>query len=78
VCLMNLQARTFIFSTFATDLMLLALMLVGVLRWKIDCEMGRIWWVLFTQVSSPSYPAVGTEATVIAKLTLAIRVWHGL
>jgi hypothetical protein len=60
-----LQARTFIFSTFATDLMLLALMLVGVLRWKMDCEMSGIWWVLFTQVSFPSHPAVGT-ATVIA------------
>jgi len=73
-----LKYRIFILATFATDLVLVALMLGGVLRWKIDYGMGRIWWVLFTQVSITSYPAVGTVATVIAKLTLVIRAWHGL
>jgi hypothetical protein len=73
-----LKYRIIVFSTFATDLVLVALMLVGVLRWKMTGEMGGIWWVLFTQVSIPSFPAVGTVASVIAKLTLAIRAWHGL
>jgi hypothetical protein len=60
------QARVFIFSTFAADLVLVALMFRGVLRWKIAGEMGGIWWVLFTQVSFPSRPVVGTVATMIA------------
>jgi hypothetical protein len=63
-CFLNdpLQVRAFIFSTFVTDLVLLALMLVGVLRWRMAGEMGGIWWVLFAQVSIPSY----TAATVFA------------
>jgi hypothetical protein len=45
-----LRTRLFIFSTFASDLVFLAFMLAGVLRWKEPRRKGGIWWVLYTQV----------------------------
>jgi hypothetical protein len=39
-----------VFSTFASDLVLLALMLVGLLRWKNARQRCGIWWLLCTQV----------------------------
>ncbi|KAI0256382.1 hypothetical protein BJV78DRAFT_1278883 [Lactifluus subvellereus] len=38
-----------IFSTFITDLILLALMLIGLLRWQEARQRGGIWWLLYTQ-----------------------------
>jgi len=38
-----------IFSTFITDLILLALMLIGVLRWQEARRKGGVWWLLYTQ-----------------------------
>jgi hypothetical protein len=45
-----------VFSTFITDILLLALMLVGVLRWREVRQRGSIWWLLYAQVSL-SHPA---------------------
>ena len=39
------------FSTFITDVALLALMFTGVWRWKEPREKGGVWWLLYTQVS---------------------------
>jgi len=36
-------------TTFISDLLLLALMLVGVLRWHEARERGSVWWLLYTQ-----------------------------
>jgi hypothetical protein len=38
-------------TTFISDLLLLVLMLVGILRWKEARERGSVWWLLYTQVS---------------------------
>ncbi|KAI9462185.1 hypothetical protein F5148DRAFT_1286458 [Russula earlei] len=43
------ETRVAILSTFTTDLVLLALMLSGVLRWKEGRQKGGIWWVLYKQ-----------------------------
>lgn len=48
-----------ILSTFITDLVLLSLMLIGVLRWKEARQKGGVWWVLYTQVGL-SHPAGAT------------------
>ncbi|KAH9999662.1 hypothetical protein BJV74DRAFT_166007 [Russula compacta] len=45
----TLHNRISIFCTFTTDLILLALMLAGVLRWKGEGESGYLWWLLYTQ-----------------------------
>ena len=45
------QNKVGIFSTFITDILLLALMLVGVLRWREARQRGSIWWLLYAQVS---------------------------
>jgi len=44
-----LRTRLFIFSTFLSDLVFLAFMLAGVLRWKEPRMKGGIWWLLYTQ-----------------------------
>ncbi|KAH9999661.1 hypothetical protein BJV74DRAFT_882932 [Russula compacta] len=44
-----LQIRLPIFSTFITDLVLLMLMFIGILRWQGARESGSIWWTLYTQ-----------------------------
>jgi len=44
-----LHTRVCIFSTFITDLALLVLMLLGVLRWKKTHERSGIWELLYTQ-----------------------------
>jgi len=40
-----------IFSSFATDLLLLVLMLIGILRpgWKQARQQGSLWWLLYMQ-----------------------------
>jgi hypothetical protein len=53
-----------IFTTLITDVILLTLMLIGVLRWKESREKGGVWWLLYTQVS-PSHPA-GTTLILMA------------
>jgi hypothetical protein len=40
----------FVLSTFITDLVLLALMLIGALRWH-NSRRGRIWWLLYMQAN---------------------------
>jgi len=45
----SLHNRTSVFSTFITDLVLLVLMLVGVLRWKNARRTSGIWQLLYTQ-----------------------------
>ncbi|KAH9969866.1 hypothetical protein BC827DRAFT_42482 [Russula dissimulans] len=45
----SLHNRTSVFSTFITDLVLLVLMLVGVLRWKDARRTSGIWLLLYTQ-----------------------------
>jgi hypothetical protein len=47
------HARLYVFSTFITDLVLLALMLAGVLRWCSIRGRGEIWQLMYTQVKSP-------------------------
>ena len=62
-----------IFSTFSTDLILVTLMLVGVLRWREPRQNGRTWWLLYTQVS----PSHLTRATLIYKSTPSIGLGMG-
>ncbi|KAH8985476.1 hypothetical protein EDB92DRAFT_1818646 [Lactarius akahatsu] len=45
----TLETRANILVTFVTDLVLLALMLTGLLRWGNARQKGGIWWLLFTQ-----------------------------
>ncbi|KAH8985480.1 hypothetical protein EDB92DRAFT_1361818 [Lactarius akahatsu] len=45
----TLETRTNILASFATDLVLLALMLTGLLRWENARRKGGIWWLLYTQ-----------------------------
>ncbi|KAH8985473.1 hypothetical protein EDB92DRAFT_2116724 [Lactarius akahatsu] len=45
----TLETRTNIIVSFVTDLVLLALMLTGLLRWENARRKGGIWWLLFTQ-----------------------------
>ncbi|KAH9173131.1 hypothetical protein EDB89DRAFT_808837 [Lactarius sanguifluus] len=45
----TLETRTNILASFVTDLVLLALMLTGLLRWENARRKGGIWWLLFTQ-----------------------------
>jgi hypothetical protein len=53
VCITDhiLRARIAVFSVFITDLVLLALMFSGILRWREHREWHGIWWLLYTQVS---------------------------
>ncbi|KAH8985479.1 hypothetical protein EDB92DRAFT_1361666 [Lactarius akahatsu] len=44
-----LETRTNILASFVTDLVLLALMLTGLLRWENARRKGGIWWLLYTQ-----------------------------
>ncbi|KAH9069372.1 hypothetical protein EDB83DRAFT_472361 [Lactarius deliciosus] len=44
-----LETRTNILASFVTDLVLLALMLTGLLRWENARQKGGIWWLLYTQ-----------------------------
>jgi hypothetical protein len=46
-----MHTRISIISTFVSDLMLLALMLSGILRWKGSRESSGTWWLLYKQVS---------------------------
>ncbi|KAH9041768.1 hypothetical protein EDB85DRAFT_1378599 [Lactarius pseudohatsudake] len=43
------KTSTNIIVSFVTDLVLLALMLIGLLRWENARRKGGIWWLLFTQ-----------------------------
>ncbi|KAH9026034.1 hypothetical protein EDB85DRAFT_196628 [Lactarius pseudohatsudake] len=45
----TVETRTNIIVSFVTDLVLLALMLTGLLRWDNARRKGGIWWLLFTQ-----------------------------
>ncbi|KAI9436306.1 hypothetical protein H4582DRAFT_467537 [Lactarius indigo] len=45
----TLETRTNILVSFVTDLVLLALMLTGLLRWENARQKGGIWWLLYTQ-----------------------------
>jgi hypothetical protein len=44
------DTRITIYSSFLTDVIFLALMLIGVLRWKHARQMGGIWGVMYSQV----------------------------
>ena len=46
------HGRMSIYSTLATDLLLLALMLVGLLRWKRTLQSGGIFQFMYAQVDS--------------------------
>ena len=63
-----------IFSSFATDLLLLALMLIGILRLKETRQQGSVCRLLYMQVSH--------SHTVAVTLTLYVnagnRAWRGL
>ncbi|KAH9080309.1 hypothetical protein EDB83DRAFT_2548023, partial [Lactarius deliciosus] len=43
------ETRINIPITFVTDLVLLVLMLIGLLRWEYIRQRGGIWWLLYTQ-----------------------------
>jgi len=53
----SVHNRISVFSTFITDLVLLVLMVVGVLRWKDARRTNGIWLLLYRQVclSRPSF-----------------------
>ncbi len=48
------DTRASILSTFTADLMLLALKLVGILRWKEARQKVGTWWLLYSEVSLSS------------------------
>ena len=72
-----LRTRVCIITTFVSDLVLLAFMISGVLRWKGIQERGGTWWLLYKQASLTD-SADGEMVTLIVSLMLALRVWHGL
>ncbi|KAI9436302.1 hypothetical protein H4582DRAFT_2130152 [Lactarius indigo] len=43
------ETKTNLLVSFVTDLVLLTLMLVGLLRWESSRQKGGIWWLLYTQ-----------------------------
>ncbi|KAH9032843.1 hypothetical protein EDB85DRAFT_1890457 [Lactarius pseudohatsudake] len=43
------ETKTNILVTFITDLVLLALMLIGLLRWENARQRDGVWWLLYTQ-----------------------------
>ncbi|KAH9162267.1 hypothetical protein EDB89DRAFT_652669 [Lactarius sanguifluus] len=45
----TIDTSTNIIVSFVTDLVLLALMLIGLLRWENARQKGGIWWLLYTQ-----------------------------
>jgi hypothetical protein len=49
----TLRTRICIISTFISDLVLIALMISGVLRWKGVHDKVGTWWLLYRQVGLP-------------------------
>ncbi|KAH8985477.1 hypothetical protein EDB92DRAFT_1361005 [Lactarius akahatsu] len=66
------ETKTNILVTFITDLVLLALMLTGLLRWENAHRRGGIWWLLFTQGLAWMITVVlaGAPTTVFVLLNL--------
>ncbi|KAH9162264.1 hypothetical protein EDB89DRAFT_2248003 [Lactarius sanguifluus] len=82
------ETKINILVSFVTDLVLLALMLTGLLRWENAHRGGGIWWLLFTQGLAWMITVVlaGAPTTVFILLNLnvitmtigATRVYRGL
>ncbi|KAH8980778.1 hypothetical protein EDB92DRAFT_2107125 [Lactarius akahatsu] len=84
----TLETRTNIIVSFVTDLVLLALMLTGLLRWENARRKGGIWWLLFTQglawmiivtvAEAPITVFILLNLNVVAMTIGASRVYRGL
>ncbi|KAH9047038.1 hypothetical protein EDB84DRAFT_555721 [Lactarius hengduanensis] len=66
------ETKINILVSFVTDLVLLALMLTGLLRWENAHQRGGIWWLLFTQGLAWMITVVlaGTPTTIFILLNL--------
>ncbi|KAH9032848.1 hypothetical protein EDB85DRAFT_1162722 [Lactarius pseudohatsudake] len=66
------ETKTNILVTFVTDLVLLALMLIGLLRWENARLKGGVWWLLYTQGLAWMITVVlaGAPTTVFVLLNL--------
>ncbi|KAH9015576.1 hypothetical protein EDB84DRAFT_1443389 [Lactarius hengduanensis] len=84
----TVETRTNIIVSFVTDLVLLALMLTGLLRWDNARRKGGIWWLLFTQglawmiivtvAEAPITVLILLNLNVVAMTIGASRVYRGL
>lgn len=72
-----LNTRISITSTFISDLVLLALMVSGVLRWKGVHGSCSTWCLLYKQASPPRFAGGSVATFIIILLILTIRVWRG-
>jgi hypothetical protein len=67
-----LETRITIFSSFITDLVLLSLMMIGILRWKHARQTGGIWRVMYTQVGISCIATLTTQPNSILAIGIDI------
>ncbi|KAI9436250.1 hypothetical protein H4582DRAFT_2160070 [Lactarius indigo] len=68
------ETRMNIPATFITDLVLLALMLIGLLRWENAHQRGGVWWLLYTQGLVWMIIVVVAEALIMVFILLNLNV----
>ncbi|KAH9166105.1 hypothetical protein EDB89DRAFT_1910943 [Lactarius sanguifluus] len=68
------ETRINIPITFATDLVLLVLMLIGLLRWEYAHQRGGIWWLLYTQGLAWMIIVTVAEALITVFVLLNLNV----
>ncbi|KAI9432550.1 hypothetical protein H4582DRAFT_2083474 [Lactarius indigo] len=67
------ETRTKFLVSFVTDLVLLALMLTGLLRWENARQKGGIWWLLYTQGLAWIIIVAVAEAPIVVFILLNLN-----
>ncbi|KAI9436299.1 hypothetical protein H4582DRAFT_2099974 [Lactarius indigo] len=67
------ETRTNILFSFVTELVLLALMLTGLLRWENARQKGGIWWLLYTQGLAWMIIVAAAEAPIVVFILLNLN-----
>ncbi|KAH9006648.1 hypothetical protein EDB83DRAFT_2532945 [Lactarius deliciosus] len=67
------ETKINVLVTFATDLVLLLLMLTGLLRWENAHQRGGVWWLLYTQGLAWMMIVVVAEALVTVFVLLNLN-----
>ncbi|KAI9436279.1 hypothetical protein H4582DRAFT_466082 [Lactarius indigo] len=67
------ETKTHILVSFVTDLVLLALMLTGLLRWENARQKGGIWWLLYTQGLAWMIIVAAAEAPIVVFILLNLN-----
>ncbi|KAI9436305.1 hypothetical protein H4582DRAFT_2078899 [Lactarius indigo] len=67
------ETRTNILASFVTDLVLLALMLTGLLRWDNARQKGGVWWLLYTQGLAWMIIVAAAEAPIVVFILLNLN-----